>query len=146
MKTWQNPTFAKWYLANRWTCSQVAKYVRWGRVFAKLPYFAKSFAKLLEECFKRFCQKSRMPTPFAKLLEMLSVKATLSLPHLFTDLQPIRWHLHLQHRAPRLELGITTCMQNEQSTQSRQVRVPLHCNTVYLFLAAATPATFASKK
>jgi len=86
MKTWQNPTFAKWYLANRWTCSQVAKYVRWGRVFAKLPYFAKSFAKLLEECFKRFCQKSRMPTPFAKLLEMLSVKATLSLPHLFTDL------------------------------------------------------------
>jgi len=40
-------------------------------VFAKLPYFAKSFAKLLEECFKRFCQKSRMPTPFAKLLEML---------------------------------------------------------------------------
>jgi len=41
------------------------------RVFAKLLYFAKSFAKLLERCFKCFCQKLRMPTPFAKLLEML---------------------------------------------------------------------------
>ena len=50
---------------------QVAKYAWWGRVFAKLPYFAKSFAKLLEGCFKCFCQKLRMPTPFAKLLEML---------------------------------------------------------------------------
>ena len=50
---------------------QVAKYAPWGRIFAKLPYFAKSFAKLLEGCFKDCCQKSRMPTPFAKLLEML---------------------------------------------------------------------------
>ena len=40
-------------------------------VFVVVRVFAKSFAKLLEECFKCICQKSRMPTSFSKLLEML---------------------------------------------------------------------------
>ena len=44
--------------------SQVAIYARF---FAKFSYFTKSFAKLLERYFKCFRQKSRMPTPFAKL-------------------------------------------------------------------------------
>ena len=36
-----------------------------------MSYFAKSFLKLLKGCFKRFCQKSRMPTLFAKSLPSL---------------------------------------------------------------------------
>ena len=70
--------------------SQVAIYAPWGRVFANLSYFAKSFAKLLEGCFKCFCQKSRIPTPFAKLLEML-LGQLINYNGKVADLEMIKW-------------------------------------------------------
>jgi len=53
------------------TARRARIFMRWRLVFLKLPKIAKSFAKLLEEYFKHFCQKSKMTTQFDKLLEML---------------------------------------------------------------------------